>query len=41
MPQAWKDFLCAILGHDKDYIAFGKTRIPYRCKRCGRLWNNW
>lgn len=41
MKQFWLDLVCAFRGHDKAYIEFGSSRIPYACKRCGRMWNNW
>jgi hypothetical protein len=40
--RAWfKRLVCAFIGHDKQYIEFGASRIPYGCRRCGSMWNEW
>jgi hypothetical protein len=34
-----KELGCLIFGHKMSYLQFGKTRIPYGCSRCGRMWS--
>lgn len=36
-----KRLWCAFVGHRKQYIQFGVSRIPHACSRCGSMWNEW
>jgi hypothetical protein len=41
LAQAGRGLVCAWKGHDKTYLEFGTEKVPYCCKRCGRMWNEW